>query len=41
MYTRFPELKVLRSAAWWSTPRISPGFAKITVLLGVHVERGV
>ena len=40
-YTRFPELKVLWSAAWWSTPRISPGFAKIAFLLGIHVERGV
>ena len=40
-YTRFPELKVLWSAAWWSTPRISPGFAKIALLLGIHVERGV
>ena len=39
--TRFPELKVLWSAAWWSTPRISPGFAKIALLLGMHVERGV
>ena len=40
-YTRFPELKMLWSAAWWSTPRISPGFAKIAFLLGIHVERGV
>ena len=40
-YTRFSELKELWSAAWWSTPRISPGFAKIAFLLGTHVERGV
>ena len=41
LHTRFSELKMLRSATWWSTPRISPGFAKIALLLGMHVERGV